>query len=459
MQIPQTSDTLEIAIPESRKDALAYIKEMWVRVSQLDLSHEYCIKVENSLHAKFPGDKEIKGCAYILIMTSAFLRNKNKEATLLGDQALELFRSIQNKDGEGAACVIIGGCYRSFGDSDRALNYIQKALLLISEDSMYSRYLVMGYYQGAEIFSFLNKHEDALNYYNKALQIPGIDLWLNARIYNGIGNVYLKQKKYTEASKLLLDAYSLIKDKGNKLINGRLLSDIGNYYYETKDYGLALEYENKSYEIRKELNLSDPRITNLLHFYKIYKVTGENEKAMQSLEEAFSLAKEKNLKGKLGEIYQKKVEYYEKSHEYDKALQELKNFVSTREDEMNSSFDLRINGIKAVHEVEFTRKEAEITREKNIALSKANDKINAKNKELKLVLDDLTKAKISRKAVMFTMIIGISLCLLTEAIVDPWVDSYSYNNYISLAVKAIIAISLKPIDSFYERLMIKKALK
>jgi hypothetical protein len=112
-----------------------------------------------------------------------------------------------------------------------------------------------------------------------------------------------------------------------------------------------------------------------------------------------------------------------------------------------------------VHEVEFTRKEAEITREKNIALSKANDKINAKNKELKLVLDDLTKAKISRKAVMFTMIIGISLCLLTEAIVDPWVDSYSYNNYISLAVKAIIAISLKPIDSFYERLMIKKALK
>ena len=57
------------------------------------------------------------------------------------------------------------------------------------------------------------------------------------------------------------------------------------------------------------------------------------------------------------------------------------------------------------------------------------------------------------------MIIGVSLCLLTEAFVDPVIDQFSYNYAISLGIKALIAISLKPIDSFYENYTIKKVLK
>jgi tetratricopeptide (TPR) repeat protein len=455
MQTQNILDTSNIAIPERREDALQFFRERWELASKLP--HEDCIQIAKSVTEKFPGDIEIQGDALILSMMSSFIRNKHQELMLLEDEALELFLSTQNKDGEGITYVIMGARCRSLGDNDSALNYIEKGLALISEGSSY--FLILGYYQGAELFYLFNKLEESLKYFNKALSFPKIELFMKARLLNGIGNVFLKQRKFEEANKLLQEAYDLVKEKGNKLLNARLLSDIGNYYYETKDYGLALEYENQSYELRKELGLKDPCITNFLHFYKIYMATGEDEKAFQSLQEAYALAKEKELKGKLVEIYQNKVEYFENKNEFKEALAELKNYVSSREHEMNSSFDLKINGIKAVHEVEFTRKEAEITREKNKALSDANEKINLKNRELKLTLDELTRAKISRKAVMVTLVIGISLCLLTEIFVDPLVDDLSYNNYISLAVKVMIAISLKPIDTAYERYMIKKALE
>lgn len=444
-------------MPQTREDVFPFFKELWILNSKF--TYEECLMVADELNELYKGDQEIEGCIALFMMSSAYIRNKRNELTIHSNKAIELLQATQNKEGEGAWHIIMGSSYRVLGNNDSALNYIEKGIKQIPEKSYYSRFLVMGYYQGGEIFFLFNKLDESLDYFNKALNLPEIDILLKSRVLNGIGNVLLKQKKFDEASKLLHQSYELVKGNGVKLLHARLLSDLGNFYFETKDFNTALEYQSKSYELRKELNLTDPQVTNLLHFYKIYKATGLYDKAFEALKEAYTLAKDNNLKGKLSEIYQKRVEYFEDRKEYKEALTELKQYVSSHENEMNASFDLRIGGIKAVHELEFARQEAESTREMNKVLSDANEKINAKNQELKLTLDELTRTKISRKSVVVTMMIGISLCLLTEILVDPLIDNYSYNIYISLAVKVIIAIMLKPIDSMYEQFLIKKALK
>jgi adenylate cyclase len=244
MQTQQTLESLNITIPEKRGEALSFFKGILSLAPKITI--EESLAIAKAMKEKFPKDKEVLGCASLLEMSSFYFRNKYTEATLAGNEALEIFQSIQNKEGEGSANIILGGCYRSLGDNDKALYYIQKGILHIPEASYYNRFLIIGYYQGAEIFYLFNKLEESLNYFNKALSLPEIDIWLKGRMLNGIGNVFLKQKKYTEAIQLLQEAYNLVKDEGNKLLNARLLSDMGSYYYEVKDYDIALEYENKS---------------------------------------------------------------------------------------------------------------------------------------------------------------------------------------------------------------------
>ncbi len=127
---------------------------------------------------------------------------------------------------------------------------------------------------------------------------------------------------------------------------------------------------------------------------------------------------------------------------------------------MNSSFDLKINGIKALYEVECAKKEADLTREKNTALSVANDQINSKNKELQLTLDELTKTKISRKAITFTLFLGLALFIFEEVLITPIIDDYfKMSVYISIASKGAIALLLKPIEGIVEKYLLNSLVK
>lgn len=444
-------------IPDSREELMKFLQVKWEIVPTL--THDYCVQVERQINEEYPQDKEILLAGKMLLVISLYIRNNYKEAMLLGFENLEQFKSINHREGEGACSIMIGACYRGMGDNDLALSYLEKGIIHLNEKSFYRRSLNIGFYQAAEIFMTFGRYEEAFDHFNKSLDLSVNDIWLQARSLNGIGNVYLKQKKYQKAHTLLNNAYDLVKEKNNKILNARMLSDLAAYYLEIKEYQKALDFENKSFEIRKELNLKDPMVTNLLHFYKIYMSMGEEAKAIAALEEGFLIANEMGLKGKIAEIYKNRVDYFEKQKNYEASYNELKNFLKSREAEINASFHLKIQGIKAVQEVEFAKKEADITREKNKALSEANEKINSKNIELQETLDELTRTKISRKAIVGTLIVGITLCLLTEIFVDPLVDNMSYNIYISLAVKAVIAILLKPIDSAFENFLIKNTRK
>jgi len=96
----------------------------------------------------------------------------------------------------------------------------------------------------------------------------------------------------------------------------------------------------------------------------------------------------------------------------------------------------------------------------NNKLVSLNDQLNDKNEELQETIDNLLKAKVGRKATTYVFIFALVLFVFSEALIEPYIESYYANNiYLSLSVKALIAMSIKPLEMLVEDSLLKIARK
>ena len=95
----------------------------------------------------------------------------------------------------------------------------------------------------------------------------------------------------------------------------------------------------------------------------------------------------------------------------------------------------------------------------NDKLQLLNDQLNDKNIELQNTIDDLVKAKAGRKATTIVFIFALILFVFSEALVDPYIDSNTKNIYLSLSIKALIAMLIKPFEMLVEEGLLKSARK
>lgn len=115
-----------------------------------------------------------------------------------------------------------------------------------------------------------------------------------------------------------------------------------------------------------------------------------------------------------------------------------------------------------------TRISDRLQKKLNVAYDKLEDKneeLNSKNDILRKTINDLVEARMGKKAATIVLIVAVILFLASEAFLEPWVERYSIEHfengafYISLGIKALIAISIKPIESLIERRLISSARK
>ncbi|MBC7389647.1 MAG: hypothetical protein H7329_10580 [Opitutaceae bacterium] len=92
-------------------------------------------------------------------------------------------------------------------------------------------------------------------------------------------------------------------------------------------------------------------------------------------------------------------------------------------------------------------------------LNSAYESLETKNIELQSTIDELTKARVGRKAQTIILFLGLSLFILEEIVLEPFIDNYSTNIWLSLSIKLIIALLLKPLESFVESFLLKAAKK
>ena len=95
----------------------------------------------------------------------------------------------------------------------------------------------------------------------------------------------------------------------------------------------------------------------------------------------------------------------------------------------------------------------------NDKLQNLNDQLNDKNIELQDTIDDLVKAKAGRKATTIVFVFALVLFVFSEALIEPYIDSYANNIYLSLSIKAVIAMMIKPLEMLVEKSLLKSARK
>lgn len=92
-------------------------------------------------------------------------------------------------------------------------------------------------------------------------------------------------------------------------------------------------------------------------------------------------------------------------------------------------------------------------------LNNLNDKLNVKNVELQETIDELTKARASRKATTIVLMVAVVLFLVSEAVLEPYIESHTTNVYLGFGAKFALMLLLKPIDFVVEKWLMADAIK
>jgi class 3 adenylate cyclase len=165
-------------------------------------------------------------------------------------KALEyMLRSLQLAEKTGdtlrmiTALSNIGGIYYNKKDSV-ALGYLQKAMPLAELSGYTEAYVDIAGNVG-EIFTDRHDHEKALEYFQKSIKAAGNN-YSAAFAINGIGKVYQKQGKFTEALALHNQALDIARKFDDQLQEVRSMREVANVYFKQDKTALAIVNYNKA---------------------------------------------------------------------------------------------------------------------------------------------------------------------------------------------------------------------
>jgi tetratricopeptide (TPR) repeat protein len=355
-------------------------------------------------------------------------------------QAQRSFKTGFPTDILGAIYLVQGAIFRSLGEIDLAVENQFLATETLNKDGYFKISYAYANYQLGEIHVSIGEFDNAQIYYEEALSVilKTDDVTATFRINNALGICFLHFKDFVKSESYLNTALAIDGITAAEKSGG--LCDLGILNMKTKEYATATKVLQESLEIRRSNNLEDAASTSLIYLGSAYLKQDDTINALNVLKEALLITKKFNALGKKIKVYRLLSKAYESLGQADTALRYF------------NEYDTLNNEIRS-------QQEHKIFRLKNKQIESQKQQVHEKNVQLKATLDELAKVKNSRKSLFFSIGTAITLVILTEAFFDPLIDSYAYNVYLSLGVKVLIALMLKPMESFYERILFRKAMK
>ena len=390
--------------------------------------------------SKWRGKYETANALYFIAQgyTQYFLTNYN--------EALASFSTVFDncndteifKDIKGLAFMGTGISYRSLGFIDKAMENIILGSKNIDKKGLFREWSGYSYYQLGEIHVFIGEYEKAESFYLEAMDVmKGLETSTpRFRVYDGLGVCYTKMGETNKSFEFLNRALAV--DDISPAETSRGLCDLGILYMDNPYQ--ALPYFEESCEIRKKHQLDDAYSTSLIYKGECLLNKKDLNEAAIVLNEALEISERFDvptkklhlfkLLSKLYELQKKPTPALKYFHKYD-ALQ-----VNISSQQVKNIFQL-----------------------KNRQIAQQHDEIELKHEQLKDTLDQLAKIKVSRRSLFFSIVTVVVLVMSTEIFLDPLIEKYSYNIYLSLGSKVLIAFLLKPIEGLYERLLFRKAVR
>jgi diguanylate cyclase (GGDEF)-like protein len=298
-------------------------------------------------------------------------RGEYAQATRLHLQALQIHRTSGDRVGEANALNHLGVVASRSGEYATALEYYQ-ASLAIRE--------VQGDHAGVGsslmnigvVYGHLGETERALEHTTRALRIhERSDPPAAAACLNNIGTAFRVLGEHELALEYLEAAAANFRALGN-VDEANSLCEIGCVYEERGDVATALSCYVQGLALARQLGVRffEPEI--LMRLGRLEERFGDPA-GLTHLDEALELAKAQGAREYVHAAHEALAEAYERRGDTAHALEHHRAFHAVWKDVFGTETNVRIQNVRVRAEVQQTQREAEILREKNEALTRADE--------------------------------------------------------------------------------------
>ncbi len=210
------------------------------------------------------------------------------------NQALKIFRDINDISGEQIALNATGIVYSNIGQYEQAIRSYEQAIMIsrvrgpnVAVDGSITSNL------GA-VYRNLGNREKALAYYNQALAIfrnvgnkegEGTTL-------NNIGVIFESQGDFIKALEYYNRAITFSREIKNISSEVNILNNIGRVYYSLRKFKKALEFYEKALRIAREIKNRSLEGSLLNNIANVYRHNGNYNQSLQTYQESLNIGKE-----------------------------------------------------------------------------------------------------------------------------------------------------------------------
>jgi CHAT domain-containing protein len=272
-----------------------------------------------------------------------YITSRFKAALSYLQQALKIYQSIGDRNGEGNSLSNLGIIYHSLGNYTQAINYYQQSLEIVR---------VIGDQNGEArslsnlgiTYHSLGDYKQAINYNQQSLAIFRAIGNRNGEgsSLNNLGLAYDSLGEYKQAINYSQQSLAIFRAIGNRNEEGRSLSNLGLAYDSLGDYKQAINYYQQSLEIARAIGDRQGERNSLGGLGLAYHSLGDYKQAInyhnQSLEIARAIGDrngEGNSLGNLGNAYYSLGDYKQAINYHNQSL-EIARAIGDRNGEGNS---------------------------------------------------------------------------------------------------------------------------
>jgi len=208
----------------------------------------------------------------------------------------------------------IGFIYERQGENSKALDYHQRSLMVFEEISdnqgMSSALLWMGFIY--DLQGDYSRSQDCfqrtLKLYEEVSDKEGI-----AEVFGNIGYLYMQNDNFSKALEYYQQCIQMYEECNSKYSMTFALNNVGYIYMAQEDFPRALEYFQRSLKIKEELSDKHGIATTLIPIGLIYMQQDDYSTALEHYHRGLKICEETNNKKKEAEIlmYMGHIYYYQ----------------------------------------------------------------------------------------------------------------------------------------------------
>ena len=394
----------------------------------------------------------LRGYGLLLQAMDRFIAEELRESLQLLTRARVIFAEHDEREGLGLCAMLIGAVYRSFENFDLALKVLWEGFELLRASGRYPIYLAATANSLANIELDLGDLDEAQRMFDVTYEesTRADDFYFRLYGLQGLARVHLRQQHHDAAAALLQQSLELAERHQHPLHVSNSLTELASFEFSLGNLEEAETLNMRALGIREQNRLLAGAVTSCLRLAEIRARKARWDESLSMLNRALEIAEQLHLKPKMAQAHQQLSHVYEQMGDAAKSLHHFKRFHALREEIEREDSARKLADAKTIFEAEQTRKE-------NAVIKAQKAEIEVKNRELQDTIDELTRAKIGRRAKAMTLALAIVLFIFQDAILGTALRLLASNNYfVLLAVKMAIIFSLSPINRGIERHLLKR---